>query len=76
MRSLIHLEYSFVQGEKYRYICIILNEACVDQHGLLNMMSFSPVWISDFLSDLCLSLQFGPINQHVCFYANTMIFLK
>jgi hypothetical protein len=40
-RSLIHLDLSFVQGDKNGSICILLHADCeLDQHHLLKMMSF------------------------------------
>ena len=41
LRSLIHLDFSFVQGNKYGSICILLHaDIQVDQHHLLKMLSF------------------------------------
>jgi hypothetical protein len=41
LRSLIHLDLSFVQGERYGSICILLNaDIQLDQHRLLKMLSF------------------------------------
>ena len=41
LRSLIHLDLSFVQGDKYGSICILLHaDIQLDQHHLLKMLSF------------------------------------
>jgi hypothetical protein len=41
LRSLIHLELSFVQGDNYEYIFILLNtDSHFDQHHLLKMFLF------------------------------------
>jgi hypothetical protein len=40
-RSLIHLDLSFVQGDKNGSICILLHVDCqLNQHLLLKMLSF------------------------------------
>ena len=45
LRSLIYLDLSFVQGDKYRPICILLHVDCqLEQHHLSKMPSFSTVW--------------------------------
>ena len=83
LRSLIHLDLSFVQGDKYGSICILLHVVIqLDQHHLFKML-FSPLY------NFCFSVK----NQvfigvriyvwvfdliplvHVYFYANTMRFL-
>jgi hypothetical protein len=38
LRSLIHLDLSFVQGDRHGSICILL-----EHHPLLNMLSFFPI---------------------------------
>jgi hypothetical protein len=44
LRSLIHLELSFVQGHKFGSIWILLHAAIqLNQHCLLKMLSFSPI---------------------------------
>jgi hypothetical protein len=41
LRSLIHLDLSFVQGDKYGSMCILLHEDIqLDRHNLLKMLSF------------------------------------
>lgn len=43
LRSLIHLELGFVQGDKYGFICILLHKATqFGQHHLLEMLSSFP----------------------------------
>ena len=40
LRSLVHLDLSFVQDDKYGCICILLHtDILVDQHHLLKMLS-------------------------------------
>jgi len=42
-RSLVHLDLSFVQGDKHGSICILLHVALqLNQHHLLKMLSFFP----------------------------------
>jgi hypothetical protein len=42
LMSLIHLELTFVQGDKYGCICIFLDaDNQLDRHHLLKMLSFS-----------------------------------
>jgi len=41
LRSLIHLDLSFVQGDKYKSICILLHvDIKLDQYYLLKMLTF------------------------------------
>ena len=41
LRSLIHLDLSFLQGDKYGSICILILAGCqLNQHHLLRMLSF------------------------------------
>lgn len=80
----IHLELSFVQGNKYGSIWIGL-------HAAIQLLSticgrcclFFPLYISGFFIkksdvsrcvDLCLVLHFGSV-QGFCFYANTRLIL-
>ena len=43
LRSLIHLDLSFVQGDKNGSICILLHADCeLNQNHLLKMLSFFP----------------------------------
>jgi hypothetical protein len=82
---LIHLELSFVQGDKSGPIFILLHAVTpLEQHHLLKMLSFFPseyfwlLWQKFYVNqcvDLWLSLQFYSIHQHICFYANTMLLL-
>ena len=77
-RYLIHLDLSFVQGDKYGSICILLHaDILLDQHYLLKMVSFLLYQNSGVHKcvDLCLGLQFDSIDQPVCFYVNTTWFL-
>jgi hypothetical protein len=40
LRSLIHLDLSFEQGDRYGFICILLySDTNLDQHHLLKMLS-------------------------------------
>ena len=59
LRSLIQLELSYVHGDRYGSICNIQ----LDQHHLLDMLSFFPVCIA------------GIYIKHACFYVNTIEFL-
>ena len=50
LRSLIHLEMSFVRGDEYETICILLHaDIQLDQHYLLKMFSFFPLYGYAFL---------------------------
>jgi hypothetical protein len=43
LRSSIHLEFSFVKGDWYESICILLYaDIQLDQHHLVKMLSFFP----------------------------------
>jgi hypothetical protein len=80
LRFLIHLDLSFVQGDKYGMIFSLQHtDYQLDQHHLLKMLSFSTVWFS-FLCQrssvhlyvsLFLGLQFysidWPVSEHVAF---------
>jgi hypothetical protein len=45
LRYLIHLDLSLVQGDRYRYICILLQvDIQFDQHHLLKKLSFFPLY--------------------------------
>lgn len=50
LRPLIYMDLSFVQGDKYRSICIIILLADIkfNQHHLLAMFSFFPFCLSVF----------------------------
>jgi hypothetical protein len=49
LRSLIHLDLSFVQGDKYGSIFILLHtDYQLDQHYLLKMFSFFPLHVFGF----------------------------
>mgnify|MGYP007133048323 CR=1 FL=1 len=53
LRSLIHLDLSFVQGDKYGSIFIFLHtDSQLDQHHLLKMLSFFPLYIFGVLSKI------------------------
>jgi hypothetical protein len=84
LRSLIHLDLSFVQGNKYGSICILLHaDIQLDQHSLLQVLSFFHYMVLASLSEIKCPWVFGStsgssfnsIDQPVCFYANTMWFL-
>ena len=85
-RSLIHLDLSFVQGDKNGSICILLHANCqLNQYHLLKMLSFFP---TGWFYLLCrrssdhrcvgsyLSLQFYSNYLPVCLCTNTMKFLS
>jgi hypothetical protein len=84
LRSLIHLDLSFVQGYRYASICIFLHaDIQLDQHHLLKILSFFHHMVFGFLikkssvqrcMSLILSLRFYSIDQLVCFDAITMRF--
>ena len=80
-RSLIHLDWTFVQGDKKESICIFLHaNSQLCQHYLLKMMSFSTGWfllLCQRSSDhMCVGSFLGPqiysIDLHAslctCFY--------
>ena len=78
LRSLIHLDLNFVQGDRYGSICILLHaDIQLDQHHLLKMFSLFHC-MSWFLCQiqvcvcLFLGLCFDSIDQPVCFYTKTM----
>ena len=81
----MHLDLSFVQGDKNRSICILLPaDLQLDQHHLLKMLSFSTVWFwllyqrssNHRCVGLFLDLQFYSIDLPVCLCTNTMWFLS
>ena len=81
LRSLIHLNLSFVQGDRYGSIFILLHaDIQLDQHHLLKMLSFIRCIFLASLAESCvhrhldllLGLQFDSIDKPVCFYANIM----
>jgi hypothetical protein len=83
-RSLIHLDFSLMQGDRYGSICILLLAYIqLDQQHLVKMLSFSIVyfWILYQKSgvyryvNLFLDIQFHFIDQPLCLYANTILFL-
>jgi hypothetical protein len=57
LRSLIHLDMSFVQGDKYGPIFIFLHtDNQLDQNYLLKVLSFFPIvyfWIFGQRSSVC-----------------------
>ncbi len=80
---LINLDLSFMQGEKYWSIFILLHtDSQLDQHYLLKMLSFfhCNFWHLCQRSSihkcvvLFLGLQFYSIDQHACLCNNTMQF--
>ena len=53
VRSLIHLDLSFVNGDRYGYILILLHvDIQVCQHNLLNMLSLFRFIVFDYLSKI------------------------
>jgi hypothetical protein len=52
-RSLIHLDLSFVQGDKNGFICVLLHaDLQLNRHHLLKMLSFFPLdGFSSFVKD-------------------------
>ena len=81
LRSLIHLDLSFVQGDKYGSIFILLHtDSQLDQHHLLKMLFIILASLSKSSDHKCvvlfLGLQFYSIDQHVCLCTNTMQFLS
>jgi hypothetical protein len=79
LRSLFHLDLSFVQGHKYGFICILLHaDIQFDQHHLLktHYLFFFPVCISGFFIkissahgcvNVCPSFWLEYMDQHICF---------
>ena len=53
LRSLIHLDLSFVHGDKYGSIFILLHKDCqLDRHHLLKMLFFPPLYVFGLLSKI------------------------
>lgn len=83
LRSLIHLESSFAQGDRDRSIFIVLHVAVqLDQYHLLKALSFlqCAVWALSkvrcpYYVWLCSVFQFYFIDQYDYFCVNTMQFL-
>jgi hypothetical protein len=49
LRSLNHLDLSFVQGGKYKFIFVFLHtDYQLDQHDILKIISFFPLYIFGF----------------------------
>jgi hypothetical protein len=76
LRSLIHLDLSFVQSERYRCIFILLHaDIQIDQHHFLKMFSLFQLFSFGFFVKnqvsigvgLLLGLQFESIDQPTCF---------
>ena len=64
LRSLIQLNLSYEHSDRYGSTCILLHaDIQLNQHHLLNRLSFFPVCIS------------GIYIKHACFYVSTMEFL-
>jgi hypothetical protein len=85
LRSLIYLDLTFIQGNKYGSICILLHaDIHLSQHHLLKTLSFSIVWFWLLCQKssvhmyvlLFLGLWFNCIDQPVWFYTNTMQILS
>jgi hypothetical protein len=85
LRFFIHLDLSFVHGDKYGSICIFLHtDHQLEQHHVMKMLSFFPLcgfgfFVCHRLSDhrcvgLFLGLQFYSIDPPVCLCTNTMKF--
>jgi hypothetical protein len=63
-RSLIHLDLSFVQGDKNGSFCILLHaDLQLNQHHLLKMLSFSTGWFQLLSLSLCLTVS---LSLSVC----------
>ena len=87
LRSMIYLDLSFEQGDKYRSICILLHvDIQLDQHPLLKILPliFHIVWFWLLCQNprvhrwvcLFLILQFNLIDQcHACFYTTQLLSL-
>ena len=83
LRSLIHLDLSFVHGDRYGSIFILLEvDIQLCQHHLLKMFSFFHCVLLAPLSKIrCLQVcglilgsLIHSIGKHLCFYANTKLF--
>ena len=81
LRSLIHLDLSCVQGDKYVSFCILPHaDIQLGQDHLCRMLFlFHYVFFGFFVKnqefidvDIFLDLQFNSIDQPICFYTNTM----
>ena len=78
LRSLIHLDLSFVHGDKYGSV-LILPQADIqfDQHHLLKVLSFfSSVYLSSFLIVYCLWLCGFISGSSIRFYSSTCLLLR
>ena len=72
LRDKIHLELNFVQGDRCGSICVLLHAHAVWPAPFVDDVVFFPMCISGLSNsgvhvcvDLCLSLQFNSIDQHV-----------
>jgi hypothetical protein len=64
LRSLIHLDLSFVQGDKYGSICTVLRwRWFLSSHGIF-LASLSKTQVSKRV-DLCRCLQFNFVKQYI-----------
>ena len=81
LRSLIHLNVSFVHGDKYESVCILLQADCqLDKHHLLMPYFFPLYGFSFFVKDqvsigVCVYswvFVFYLIDQPVCLCTNSM----
>ena len=81
LRSLIHVDLRFVQGDKCGSICILLHANIQsDQHHLLKTLFFFSLHSFGFCQESCVhryvglfqGLQFNPIDQLVLVYNSAM----
>ena len=69
LRSLIHLDQSFVQGNKYGSNCILLHADCqLDQRHLLKMLSFFHCLVLATLSKIKCAQMFGFISGNLILF--------
>ena len=84
LRALIHLDLSFVQGDRYSICILLYADIQLEQHHLVENIFLFPSYISSFFIkkssvhscvNLCMGLRFNSIDWHVCFYGNFIVFL-
>ena len=80
--SFIHLDLSFVQGDRYGSICILLyTDIQLDEHYLLKILSFlhCVFWALSNIKwpfvKFCMHLQLDSVYQCVHFYTNIIFLL-
>jgi hypothetical protein len=76
-RSLSHSNLSFVQGDKYRSRCSLLQVKCqLNQHQLLKMLSFPLDGFSTFVKDqvtICVWVHFWVFNSIPLIYLSVTV---